>query len=148
MDAEYQEFVEGLAGEEWYDTLETWLPPDHWINLMVYAQNDIFNGGWFQHYGNQVINPDVYIEGCRKVGATKELAYALEARAKFPEGKYPVRTEAHLDPMDEDLAAMGIETEMFADIEKTYFESTDDMGPLVQQYAIGHAVELWAERIV
>ena len=148
MDAEFQEFVEGLSREDWEEVLQTWLPEEHWINLMVYAQNDIFNGGWHQHYVNQVINPDVYLEGCRKVGAHQELAYALEARAKFPEGKYPVRTDEHLNPMDEELAAMGIETEMFADIEKTYFESTDDMGPLVWKYATDHAAELWAERLV
>jgi hypothetical protein len=146
MDQNFQEFVEGLRSEDWEETLQTWLPDDHWINLMVYAQNDIFNGGWFQHYGNQVINPDVYIEGCQKVGANKELAYALQARAKFPEGKYPIRTEEDIDPMDDQLIEMGISNEMFWDMEKTYFDDTDDMGPLVHQYAIEHAPQLWEER--
>jgi hypothetical protein len=147
MNQECNEFVEGLSGEDWYETLETWMPPDHWINLMVYAQNDIYNGGWFQHYGNQVINPDVYIEGCRKVGAEKELAFALEARSKFPDGKYPIRTDDHVNPMDEELEAIGIKSEMFREIETIYYDTTDYMGPLVQQYAMDHAAELWAERM-
>lgn len=50
--------------------------------------------------------------------------------------------------MNDQLFKMGIVTEMFWEMEKTYFDDTDDMGPLVQKYAIEHAAELWTERAV
>lgn len=144
-DFSLEDFIEQLKDGDVVDALETYLPFNHWLTTMSWTQNDIHNGGLFQHYENQTMNPYEYIKGCEKIGATKELRFLLMAKERFPNGEIPIRTSEDHMPIEDKLTALGITRKTFDDILDEYFKGTDDIEELVRDYALKNAESLYRE---
>lgn len=118
------------------------LEDDDPISLVLYADSEICNGGFFQYYSNGIFDVQEHIRALELLGLDPFAELVRESLAVFPNGIQPKRGE-EVNPIEDEVASLIGGKDKFHLLDDVYFELTKGLVPGVVAYVRRNSDHYW-----
>ncbi|HLO98405.1 MAG TPA: DUF4375 domain-containing protein [Fimbriimonas sp.] len=112
------------------------------ISLVLYADSEICNGGFFQYYSNGIFDVQEHVRALELVGLEPFAELVRESLAIFPNGIQPHRGDSEY-PIEDEVARLIGGKNKFDELDDRYFVLTENLIPGVVAYVRRNSDHYW-----